>query len=227
MTTSMIWMNWTTMSWMQAKKTRIRARRSIELALGVILVAAAPVWASAVETAAARAVMEETVSDVLAVLRAPELETPERRTRLETIARDRFDFETMSKLVLRRSWKKFSAQQRVDFVDAFTDHLATSYGTRVERYNEQDVQITGDRSEPRGDVTVLTTILGGGASDISMDYRLRAKEGIWRVIDVKIEGISLISSFRSQFKEVLSQNGPDEVLRRLKEKTATLENSGA
>lgn len=213
------------MSGMQTMKTRIRARRSIELALGVILVATAPAWASAVETAAARAVMEETVSDVLAVLRAPELETPERRAQLEAIARDRFDFETMSKLVLRRSWTKFSPEQRVEFVDAFTDHLATSYGSRVERYNQQDVQITGTRAEPRGDVTILTTILGGSADDIAMDYRLRSQEGNWRVIDVKIEGISLISSFRSQFKEVLSQNGPDEVLRRLREKTATLENS--
>ncbi|MCP5069912.1 MAG: ABC transporter substrate-binding protein, partial [bacterium] len=58
-------------------------------------------------------------------------------------------------------------------------------------------------------------------------YRLRDREGLWKVIDVKIEGISLISSFRSQFKEVLSQNGPDEVLRRLKEKTASMQGSGA
>lgn len=215
------------MNSMRTEKTRRRARRSIELALGVVLIATAPAWASAVETAAARVVMEETVNDVLAVLRAPEFETAERRTRLEAIARARFDFETMSKLVLRRSWRKFSAEQRVEFVDAFTDHLATSYGSRVERYNQQDVQITGTRAEPRGDVTVLTTILGGGSDDIAMDYRLRSEQGIWRVIDVKIEGISLISSFRSQFKEVLSQNGPDEVLRRLREKTATLEDAGA
>ncbi|MCP5066251.1 MAG: ABC transporter substrate-binding protein, partial [bacterium] len=171
-------------------------RRSIELVLGVFLLAAAPAWTSAVEPTNARAVMEETVGDVLAVLRAPGLGTPERRTRLEAIARDRFDFETMSKLVLRRSWKKFSAEQRVEFVAAFTDHLAASYGSRVERYNEQDVEVTGDRSEPRGDVTVHTRILAAGADEISMDYRLRDREGLWKVIDVKIEGISLISSFR-------------------------------
>ena len=48
---------------------------------------------------------------------------------------------------------------------------------------------------------------------------MRQRSGQWRIIDVKIAGISLISNFRSQFKEVLSKGGPEEVLRRLKKKT--------
>lgn len=208
-------------------KPRRRAHRWIEFALGALLLTPSPILAAATDTAAARAVMEDTVSDVLAVLQQPDLETPERRARLDAIARERFDFETMSKLVLRRSWKKFTPEQRIEFVDAFTDHLAASYGSRIERYDQEGVEITGERSEPRGDVTILTRIRGGEADNISIDYRLRDREGLWRVIDVKIEGISLISSFRSQFKEVLSQNGPDEVLRRLRKKTAAVKNSGS
>ncbi len=206
-------------------RPRRRAHRWIELGLGVLPLTAAP--AQAMETAEARAVIDETVSDVLAALREPGLGTPERKTRIEAIARERFDFETMSKLVLRRSWKKFSAEQRTEFVDAFTDHLAASYGSRIERYDQEGVEVTGERSEPRGDVTVLTRIRGGDAHDISIDYRLRDREGIWLVIDVKIEGISLISSFRSQFKEVLSQNGPEEVIRRLQQKTVAVQSSGS
>lgn len=197
-------------------------RRTERLAAALLAVAqllvAVPA-AAATDAADARAIVDKTIDDVLAALREPGLDSPARVARIEAVARERFDFETMSRLVLRRSWKKFSDTQKVEFVDAFRDHLSVSYGTRIDRYQQQDVKITGERVEPRGDVTISTKIVGGSANDVTMDYRLRKRAGSWRVIDVKIEGVSLISSFRSQFKEVLSRGGPEEVLRRLKEKT--------
>lgn len=205
-------------------------RRTERLAAALLAVAqllvAVPA-AAATDAADARAIVDETIDDVLAALREPGLDSPARVARIEAVARERFDFETMSRLVLRRSWKKFSDTQKVEFVDAFRDHLSVSYGTRIDRYQQQDVKITGERVEPRGDVTISTKIVGGSANDVTMDYRLRKRAGSWRVIDVKIEGVSLISSFRSQFKEVLSRGGPEEVLRRLKEKTKAARPAGS
>ncbi len=198
-----------------------RPFRSAALALALILAPALLPPASAqADTSGAQAVIEQTVADVLAVLKAPGLDSPTRISKIDTIARERFDFETMSRLVLKRSWKQFSEAEQREFVEAFRNHLANSYGTRVDRYEQQDVEVTGAREEARGDVTVLTKIIGGSADDISMDYRLRNRGGAWRVIDVKIAGVSLVSNFRSQFKEVLSDGGPKEVLRRLKAKNA-------
>jgi len=162
------------------------------------------------------------VDEVLAILRNGSLDSSERIHRIDAIARKRFDWETMSRLVLRRAWKKFDAGQRQAFLEAFRDYLAANYGHRLDRYDQQDVKILGARVEPRGDVTVKTRIIGGSADDVEMDYRMRERNGEWRVIDVKIEGVSLISNFRAQFSEVLSHGGPDEVLRRLREKTAEM-----
>lgn len=204
-------------------KTMSRPSRLTEVAAAALLAVGLLVSGSSVsatpETAGARQVVDTTINEVLAVLREPGLESPARVARIEAVAREHFDFETMSRLVLKRSWKKFSDAQKTEFVDAFRDHLSASYGTRIDRYEQQDVEVTGERAEPRGDVTIMTRIVGGSADDVTMDYRLRERGGSWRVIDVKIEGVSLISSFRSQFKEVLSRGGPEEVLRRLKEKT--------
>ena len=176
--------------------------------------------ASLADTAAARAAVDETVQAVLAALNEPGLDSPGRVKKIEGIARERFDFETMSRLVLKRSWKKFTPAQQQEFVLAFQDHLSNSYGSRIERYEQQSVAVTGEREEARGDVTIKTKIVGGTADDVRMDYRMRQRSGQWRIIDVKIAGISLVSNFRSQFKEVLSKGGPDEVLRRLKKKTS-------
>lgn len=186
-------------------------------ALIALLVLPHAAWA---DKTAARVAVDETVNAVLAALNEPGLDSPARVKKIEGIARERFDFETMSRLVLKRSWKKFTPEQQKEFVDAFQDHLSNSYGSRINRYEQQSVAITGEREEARGDVTIKTKIVGGTADDISMDYRMRQRSGQWRIIDVKIAGVSLVSNFRSQFKEVLSKGGPEEVLRRLKQKTA-------
>jgi len=165
-------------------------------------------------------VIEATAQAVLEVLREPDLTSQERRDRIEAIAYEQFDFETMSKLVLARDWRRLDGTQREEFVTAFREHLSRSYGTRIERYDQVDVEILGDRLEPRGDVTVRTRILGGEADGVAVDYRLRKRGGAWRVIDVVIEGVSLVSSFRDQFAEVIGREGPEGLLRRLQEKNA-------
>ena len=73
---------------------------------------------------------------------------------------------------------------------------------------------------PRGDVTIQSVVRGGEFEGALVDYRMREKNGQWLVIDVIVEGISLVSNFRDQFKEVLARGGPDELLKKLREKNA-------
>ncbi len=167
-----------------------------------------------------REVIEQTVDGVLAVLRDPALSQGDRHAAIEAIAYERFDFTTMSKLVLARNWKRFSAEQRDEFLREFKDYLASSYGDRIDRYEQEEVEIVGEREEPRGDVTVQTRIVGGENAGVTVDYRLRGRTGRWLVIDVVVEGISLVSNYRDQFREVLSNGGPDHLLARLREKNA-------
>lgn len=172
------------------------------------------------DPAAAKVVVRQTVDQVLAVLARKDLSIEERRSLIEDIAFQRFDFPTMSRLVLKRGWLRFNPAQREQFVKEFREYLAASYGTRIERYQQEKVDVTGDRVEPRGDVTVMTKIKGGSADGIEIDYRMRNREGSWKVIDVVIEGVSLVQNFHSQFADILSKGGPEELLRRLKEHNA-------
>ena len=175
--------------------------------------------AAADPEAEARAAMDETVAAVIDALADESVPFETRRERVVGIAYDRFDFETMSKLVLKRGWRKFSDEQKTQFVESFRTYLAESYGSRLTRYNQEAVEMAGERLEPRGDVTVLTRIDGGEADGVEVNYRLRNRDGGgWRIIDVVIEGISLVSNFSSQFSDVLQKGGPAEVLARLEAK---------
>jgi phospholipid transport system substrate-binding protein len=164
-------------------------------------------------------VVDGLANRVLPILRDNSLTTEQKRDQIEQIAYQSMDFETLSKLVLARNWPKFSPAQQAEFVQQFKRHLSVTYGRNIESYNNETVKILGERPETQGDVTVLTKILrGGGGADVVVDYRLRQRDGQWKIIDVIVEGVSLVSNFRSQFQGIVANGGPDHLLALLKEK---------
>lgn len=195
-------------------------RRILLVILGVAGLAAPASFAEApVDASAARAVVEQTLEDVIATLRRSDLPVSERQSRIEHVALERFDLTTMSRLVLGKGWRLLSRDQHEEFVTLFTDHLSAGYGARIERYDQESVVVLGERVEPRGDVTIKTKIEGGSADGVAVDYRLRKRKGEteWRIINVTIAGVSLVSNFRSQIAAVLSREGPEELLARFRE----------
>ncbi len=197
------------------------ARTATAILVAVVSVLAAPGVRAATESeAAARAVIAETIDEVLAVLRDKSKPTEDRIRSLEQIVYGRFDLYVMSRLVLARNWKRFSEEQKARYIEQFKQYLTNSYGNRIERYDQQEVEIVGEREEPRGDVVVKTKILGGEFEGALVDYRLRKQDSDWRVIDVVIEGISMVSNYRDQFKSIVSSGGPELLLEKLREKNA-------
>jgi phospholipid transport system substrate-binding protein len=190
----------------------------------VLLVALSLLAAVARPGAAAdgpRDIVQRMTDAALKVLGDNGLSSDDKRHRLEDIASAQMDFDTMSRLVLARNWSRFTPEQQADFVKLFKDHLSLTYGRSIENYHNERVEVVGDRDEGRGDWTVKTKILrGGGAQDILVDYRLREENGVWKIIDVVIERVSLVANFRSQFQDLVSQGGPQKVLDVLHDKNA-------
>src|SRR5574337_720031 len=141
-------------------------------------------------------VVQSVADSVVAVLAEKDLTTAQKREKVQTIVYAHFDFTTLSRLVLARNWKQLSPEQQQQFVEEFKRHLSMTYGKNVETYNNERAVVTGDRAETGGDWTVKTKIVRPGAQDILVDYRLRQEQGEWKVIDVIIEGVSLVANFR-------------------------------
>jgi len=165
-------------------------------------------------------VVQETSDAVVAVLATKDLSANEKRRKIEDIVYAHFDFETLSRLVLARNWKQLSPGQQTEFVDEFKKHLSVTYGKNVETYNNERAVVTGDRQEAGSDWTVKTKIVRPNAADILVDYRLRKEDGDWRVIDVIIEGVSLVANFRAQFQDIVTKDGPAKLIKLLHEKNA-------
>lgn len=169
-------------------------------------------------TAAPRKLIEDTAAGIVSALGRQDQSAEARVAEIEKIANEVFDFTTMSKLVLARHWRKLDKEKRVEFVREFKRNLSKTYGTRLDRYDQENIEVFGSQLEPRDDVSIKTRIVGGQFNGAVISYRLRKRSERWRIIDVVIEGVSLVSNYRSQFAEILSNGTIDDLLAKLRDK---------
>jgi phospholipid transport system substrate-binding protein len=198
------------------------ASRIVAVSLVVGISAALGPLASAAEgpdiTIAPRNLIDEAATKIVSILDDKDQTDDARVSRIEKIAYDIFDFTTMSKLVLARNWRKLDKEQRADFVREFKRNLSRTYGTRLDRYDQENIEIFATQVEPRDDVSVKTRIVGGQFDGAVISYRLRERSERWRIIDVVIEGVSLVSNYRSQFAEILNSGTIDDLMVKLRDK---------
>ncbi|HVM95208.1 MAG TPA: ABC transporter substrate-binding protein [Candidatus Acidoferrales bacterium] len=165
-----------------------------------------------------RDVVSKAADTVVGILADKGLTADQKRAKIEGVADEYFDFETLSRLVLARHWKELNPEQQKQFVTEFRRHLSMTYGKNVEKYNNEKAVITGDRDEKDNDWTVNTKVVRVNAEPFIVDYRLRKRDDKWMVIDVVIEGVSLVANFRSQFQEIVTRDGPVKLIEILRDK---------
>jgi phospholipid transport system substrate-binding protein len=163
------------------------------------------------------------VNGVLDVLRDPKLQGESgikaKEQRIEAAAEKLFDFVELSKRTLGVNWNKFNPEQRKEFVQLFKTILKDAYIDKITGYTNERVDFT--KEVPLSDTTVevqSTVVSKGGETPIS--YRAMKKEADWKVYDVVIEGVSLISNYRTQFREILANKPPENLLETLRKKVA-------
>jgi phospholipid transport system substrate-binding protein len=214
---------------MTTRRTDLRLPLGLCLALGIALGIA---WLADAERARAaptpseveaRRFVEDTIDTVMRVLRDGGLSLEQKKDRVQSIAYERFDFALISRFVLARNWKQMTPQQQADFVEAFKQHLAATYRDTLDNYRDETIVIDSSRPESNGDVTVMTHV-ESSTGDTKVDYRLRQQDGAgWRGIDVIVEGVSLVQNFRVQAQEIISSEGADALIQKLRNKQINLE----
>ncbi len=130
-----------------------------------------------------------------------------------------FDFEYMSQLVLGKYWRRASADQRHEFTEQFRTLLVRTYAKSLNEYSDQVINFLPFREvSGGGDVTVRTEVDQPGGFPIPIDYRLHQKGGAWKVFDVIIDGVSLVTNYRSSFSKEIRRGGIDTLIAKLAER---------
>ena len=158
------------------------------------------------------------VSRVLAMVQAPHGVASgggQRRTEIRRVAQGLFDFNEMARLTLASHWKDRSAREQEEFVQLFTDLLERSYLTTIENYAGEKVAFLGESvSGPYAQVR--SRITTERRMEISIDYRLIESGARWAVYDVVLDGVSLVSNYRSQFNSIIRTSSFGDLLAKLR-----------
>ena len=126
------------------------------------------------------------------------------------------DVSEMSKRVLPpKVWNSATAAQRAQFQKEFTKLVIRTYASALTSYKDQEVHFFPVRGGGVGSVQVNSEITSSSSPAIRVSYRLLNSGGQWKLYDMSVEGVSLISSFRSQFADILSNGNMDTLLSRL------------
>jgi phospholipid transport system substrate-binding protein len=177
------------------------------------------------ETGEPRQSIEVQVNNLLGVLSDKALtDEAAKEKRIWEIVNGIFDYEELSRRTMGRNWKKLNAAQQKEFPELFSKVLGNVYKDRIMAYTSEKVVFDDNVMVTDGKAEIKSRILASG-KEIPIDYRMIEIQGKWKVYDVVIEGVSLVSNYRSQFNSILTNKSPEDLMDTLRKKASEADKS--
>jgi phospholipid transport system substrate-binding protein len=155
---------------------------------------------------------------VISVLQKKELELEAKKKKIVEIVTPIFDFSLMAKLTLgRKYWPGLAKEKKERFTELFIKRLKESYLEKLTRFTYIDEKIIYNAPVQVDKKIHIPTELISKDNKISMLYKLYKSKQEWKIYDIEIEGVSIITTYRSQFDQVLSKGTIDDLLKKLEE----------
>jgi phospholipid transport system substrate-binding protein len=164
-----------------------------------------------------------TADEVLEIIKSRSQEFKQDPARLYAMVDEKvlphFDFDRMTNLALGRYRTKVNKQQKPKLVNEFRQLLVRTYGKALLEYNDQVIKYLPMRgSLEKGDVSIRTEIEQKGGFPIPLNYEVYKKDSGWKVYDISVDGISLVSNYRSTFSRKIKEAGVDGLIKSLQDR---------
>jgi phospholipid transport system substrate-binding protein len=184
--------------------------------IAMLLVAAQSVWAAA-DVNDAEALIKDTTDQMLAALK----DNPSNVYDLvENIILPKFNFQTMSKLVLRSDWRTATRQQKIDFIKAFRELLVRTYSTALvdAAGKVSRIDYSSQKTSSKKAMVYTKVYRTDQATPIKADYAMYYKDDKWQVYNVTVGGVSLVTTYRNEFAGYLRAGGMDYLIQMVQQK---------
>ncbi|MCU7943910.1 MAG: ABC transporter substrate-binding protein [Candidatus Thiodiazotropha sp. (ex Cardiolucina cf. quadrata)] len=160
------------------------------------------------------------MNQVLTVLKDQSLGRQDRRDQVKEIVRKRFDYESMSQVILAANWRKASEPQREQFITLFRELLEQTYFSAIDSYSDQSVRMGRERM--KGKLANVQTFIVAANKELAVSYKMRFRNDDWYAYDVAVDGVSLVSNYRTSFRNLVKSKGMEGLLAELAQKVASL-----
>lgn len=170
----------------------------------------------------AKAYVQGVSNRVLDIISNQKLEQGEKQKKLVTVFEQTVDTKWIGRFVLGRYYNTATPAQKKAYDDVYREFLIRSYVPRFKEYKGQKFTLAETRKEGKDEYLVKTLITSASEAPIRVDYRVRETGGTFKVSDIISEGVSLINTQRSEFGSVVSREGMDYLVEKLKERLEKL-----
>ena len=139
---------------------------------------------------------------------------------LETKVVPHFNFTRMTRIAMARNWRSASPEQQKELTGEFKTLLVRTYSTAISSYRDQKIDYRPLRAKPEDtEVTVKSEVKQSGSSQlVSIDYEMEKTPNGWKVYDVKVGGVSLVTTYRDTFASEVKDRGVDGLIKSLSAK---------
>lgn len=180
----------------------------------------------AADTESARQLVETTANKVLTRVRAEREALRADPKRLHTLVDEllveHFDFSRTSQWVLGKYWREASPSQREKFTEEFKKLLIRTYASALVEYADNKIRyFPAQQGSDSKTATVKTEVDKPGSSPVPINYRMINKNNAWKVYDVSVDGVSLVSTYRASFAAQIRKSGLDSLIADLVKKNAS------
>jgi len=143
---------------------------------------------------------------------------------VETRVLPYFDFAHMTRLAVGKDWKQASPEQKTVLTQEFKTLLVRTYSNALTQYRNQQIDFKPLKAKPEDtDVVVRTEVRQPGAKPVQIDYNLEKLADGWKVYDVLVAGVSLVTNYRDSFGQEVRSGGIDGLIKSLKDKNKQLD----
>ncbi len=176
-------------------------------------------------TNSATDVVRSTASQVIDRIKSEKQQLSEHPERVYELVNElvipHFDFNSMSKWVLGKNWREASESERVDFTNQFKTLLVRTYAKALLEYSDQEITYLEELNSKKSNLVVVKTeVSQSGSGAIPINYRMHVSDGDWKVIDVAVDGVSLVSTYRGEFASHIRKNGLGNLIAKLAERNS-------
>lgn len=192
----------------------------------VLLFALCAVGVARAEVEAPDVLIKSTVEEVIAIIKKDkDIQAGDQKKILALVdakVLPHFDFLRMTRLATGKYWRTATPEQKQALVSEFRNLLVRTYTKAFTVYRDQVVEVKPLRlAADATEVTVKTNILKAGAQPIPVDYEMEKTADGWKLFDLSIEGVSLVTSYRGTFASQIEQNGIDGLIQTMADKNAS------
>lgn len=134
-----------------------------------------------------------------------------------------FDFQRMTRLAMGKNWSKAAPEQQQTLVNEFRTLLVRTYSNALSTYSDRTIKVEPLREDPASDTLVKTKVIqDSGQQPIPIDYSMEKTGDGWKVYDVTVAGVSLVTNYRSTFDSQVRDGGVEKLIKTLADKNKSL-----